>query len=213
MREVKLKSRHGGSLSTQITFLFLLGEVATAKGAIIDCASRLTGFCFVPRKATPLINSFGTTVGSLCMASEVNEPSKSAKNSNQEDHQAGNAGQPLSLQYSNKTDPAVIRRNLELNWKLMTSNEECDLEDMLSCGGLCDICEGEGLVNCRFCAGTGFLTIGEMLMGDGKHCPVCSGDGEEECKSCMGSKWVAKWRLHDPAHLVLGDHNTNYPSP
>jgi DnaJ-class molecular chaperone len=93
------------------------------------------------------------------------------------------------------------RRNLELRWKLMQSNDECDLEDMNSCGGPCEDCEGEGVVECRFCQGTGFLTIGETIY-KGKDCPVCSGSGEEECKSCMGRKWVAKWRQIDPSLLA-----------
>lgn len=93
------------------------------------------------------------------------------------------------------------RRNLELRWKLMQSNDECDVEDMYSCGGPCDICDGEGVVECRFCQGTGFLTIGETIYS-GKDCPVCSGAGEEECKSCMGRKWVAKWRQIDPSLLA-----------
>lgn len=93
------------------------------------------------------------------------------------------------------------RRNLELRWKLMQSNDECDLEDMNSCGGPCEDCEGEGVVECRFCQGTGFLTIGETIY-KGKDCPVCSGTGEEECKSCMGRKWVAKWRQIDPSLLA-----------
>ena len=109
------------------------------------------------------------------------------------------------------TDPNVVRRNLELRWSLMASNEECDLEDMLSCGGMCEECDGEGVLDCRFCTGTGFFTVGDRLVGQGKSCPVCGGCGEEECKGCMGRKWVARWRQNDPSHLIVGEQTAELP--
>lgn len=87
---------------------------------------------------------------------------------------------------------AQARRNLELRWALMASTDECDVQDMNSCGGMCDRCSGEGVVDCRFCDGTGFLMVGSTLYRGGKVCPVCSG-GLEECSGCKGSGWVAKW--------------------
>jgi|Transcript_27727 DnaJ-class molecular chaperone len=108
-----------------------------------------------------------------------------------------------SLNPAGDDETSRVRRNLELRWTLLQSNDECDLEDMYSCGGPCDICQEEGTAECRFCHGTGFLTIGQTLYS-GQDCPVCSGLGEEECKNCMGRKWVAKWRQVDPSLLAGG---------
>lgn len=92
-------------------------------------------------------------------------------------------------------DADTMRQNLELHWQISSSTSECDLEaDIRSCSDACPTCHGTGRVECRFCGGTGFLTVGEMVMGGGKVCPICNHDGEEECSQCRGSGWVANWK-------------------
>ena len=92
-------------------------------------------------------------------------------------------------------DVKTMRQNLELHWQITSSSSECDLEaDIRSCSDPCPTCHGSGKVECRFCGGTGFFTLGEMVMGGGKVCPICNHDGEEECVQCRGSGWVANWR-------------------
>lgn len=92
-------------------------------------------------------------------------------------------------------DVKTMRQNLELHWQITSSSSECDLEsDIRSCSDPCPTCHGTGRVECRFCGGTGFFTLGEMVMGGGKVCPICNHDGEEECAQCRGSGWVANWR-------------------
>ena len=92
-------------------------------------------------------------------------------------------------------DVRTMRQNLELHWQISSSSSECDLEaDIRSCSDPCPTCHGTGRVECRFCGGTGFFTLGEMVMGGGKVCPICNHDGEEECAQCRGSGWVANWR-------------------
>ena len=89
----------------------------------------------------------------------------------------------------------TMRDNLELHWQISSSSTECDLEaDIRSCSDACSSCHGTGRVECRFCGGTGFFTVGEMVMGGGKVCPICNHDGEEECSQCRGSGWVANWK-------------------
>ena len=95
-------------------------------------------------------------------------------------------------------DVKTMRQNLELHWQITSSSSECDLEaDIRSCSDPCPTCRGTGRVECRFCGGTGFFTLGEMVMGGGKVCPICNHDGEEECVQCRGSGWVANWRQHN----------------
>lgn len=95
-------------------------------------------------------------------------------------------------------DVKTMRQNLELHWQIASSSSECDLEaDIRSCSDPCPTCRGTGRVECRFCGGTGFFTLGEMVMGGGKVCPICNHDGEEECAQCRGSGWVANWRQHN----------------
>ena len=92
-------------------------------------------------------------------------------------------------------DVKTMRQNLELHWQISSSSSECDLEaDIRSCSDPCPSCHGTGRVECRFCGGTGFFTVGEMVMGGGKVCPICNHDGEEECAQCRGSGWVANWK-------------------
>ena len=91
-------------------------------------------------------------------------------------------------------NPEQIRQNLELHWQVTSSDAECDVEDIQSCSDQCTTCRGTGRIECRFCGGTGFLTIGEVVVGAGGSCPICNADGEEDCGDCRGSGWVAGWR-------------------
>mmetsp|Transcript_33525 Transcript_33525/g.41067 ORF Transcript_33525/g.41067 Transcript_33525/m.41067 type:complete len:145 (+) Transcript_33525:75-509(+) len=92
------------------------------------------------------------------------------------------------------SDIHSVRKNLELKWQIGLSLEECDLIDIRSCGTKCATCDGEGISECRFCGGTGFFTIGDVLVGGGKSCLICGGGGEEKCQKCRGNGWIAKWR-------------------
>jgi len=91
-------------------------------------------------------------------------------------------------------DVKTMRQNLELHWQITSSSSECDVEDIRSCSDPCPTCHGTGRVECRFCGGTGFFTLGEVVIGGGKACPICNHDGEEECAQCRGSGWVANWK-------------------
>eukprot|EP00521_Asterionellopsis_glacialis_P009553 CAMPEP_0195289646 /NCGR_PEP_ID=MMETSP0707-20130614/5835_1 /TAXON_ID=33640 /ORGANISM="Asterionellopsis glacialis, Strain CCMP134" /LENGTH=246 /DNA_ID=CAMNT_0040349671 /DNA_START=237 /DNA_END=977 /DNA_ORIENTATION=- len=97
---------------------------------------------------------------------------------------------------SNPNDLEYMRKGFEMRWQVMGSLDECNLEqDVHSCGGECDMCLGEGTLDCRFCNGTGFSMLSDgTMLSQGKPCLVCSGKGEEPCKGCGGSGWVAKWR-------------------
>lgn len=87
-----------------------------------------------------------------------------------------------------------FRNNLQTNIEIYESINECNVSDIMSCGGKCIICMGTGLVICQFCHGTGFLTIGDTIIGTRNNCTACMGRGEKECVKCMGSGYIAKWR-------------------
>lgn len=97
-------------------------------------------------------------------------------------------------QHSNR-DAQDGRRHLNLIWTIREEIESCDVTKKDICGKFCSECEG-GRTICRFCKGTGFLMIGDDLIGTNNDCPVCKGDGEEECKNCMGSGRIVDWRKH-----------------
>ena len=89
------------------------------------------------------------------------------------------------------------RRNLELKWQIFATIDECDVEDLSTCGGACDLCQGSGFIDCGFCAGTGFCVIGITVIpsrgGIQNGCIVCDSNGEICCSLCKGSGYVAKW--------------------
>ena len=84
-------------------------------------------------------------------------------------------------------------KNLDLAWKLYEAIEVCDPQQSHSCGYTCSICQGEGNILCKFCKGTGFLMLGDELIGTCNDCPVCKGNGEMPCKLCAGSGMIAHW--------------------
>lgn len=89
----------------------------------------------------------------------------------------------------------VARKTLQKNIEIYESIKECNVSDITTCGGTCNLCSGSGVTPCNYCHGTGFLTMGDVIIGTGNKCPVCMGKGEKECRNCMGSGYIARWRL------------------
>ena len=88
----------------------------------------------------------------------------------------------------------VYRKNLQKNIEIYESIRECNVTEITTCGEMCPRCLGKGVVMCDYCRGTGFLTMGDAIIGTGNNCTVCMGKGEKECPKCMGSGYIAKWR-------------------
>lgn len=84
-------------------------------------------------------------------------------------------------------------KNLDLVWEVYEAIEVCDPRQSHSCGYTCSVCQGEGSNLCKFCKGTGFLMLGDELIGTSNDCPVCNGTGETPCKMCRGSGMIARW--------------------
>ena len=93
-----------------------------------------------------------------------------------------------------KLTPFERMKHLELIWRIREQTEVCDVTKEDLCGHMCETCDSEGEVRCRFCAGTGFMMLGHDLIGTNNDCPVCNGSGEEECKDCMGGGYIVDWR-------------------
>lgn len=98
-----------------------------------------------------------------------------------------------------KINPIDRIKHLDLIWKIREEMEECDVNKDDICGGKCLQCDGKGEVVCVYCRGTGFLMLGNDLIGTNNDCPVCNGTGMNECKKCMGAGYIVKWR-HDYNH-------------
>lgn len=94
-----------------------------------------------------------------------------------------------------KNNIEFVRESLKKNIEIYESIKECNVSDISTCGDTCKHCYGNGIILCDYCHGTGFLTMGDTLIGTGNRCPVCMGKGEKECKNCMGSGYIAKWRI------------------
>ena len=86
------------------------------------------------------------------------------------------------------------RKNLQKNIEIYESIKECDVTEIHTCGIECPLCGGEKVLVCNYCRGTGFLTMGDEIIGTGNNCTICMGKGEKECKRCMGSGYIARWR-------------------
>ena len=105
---------------------------------------------------------------------------------------------PLRL---SKINPLDRMKHLELIWKIREEMDVCDVSNGDVCGGECDECDGEGEVPCNYCGGTGFLMLGDDLIGTNNNCPVCKGTGLLECKKCMGAGYIVEWREdYDNSH-------------
>ena len=105
-------------------------------------------------------------------------------------------GQTLALIPSHNTrlTPFERMKHLDLIWQIREQMDVCDVSIEEICGHVCEICEGEGELPCRFCGGTGFLMLGHDLIGTNNDCPVCRGTGYEECPDCMGAGYIVDWR-------------------
>ena len=105
-----------------------------------------------------------------------------------------------SLMYS--FDAAAEADRLRLTWAIRDAVAECEVDGMYgnpvrdssACGVACEECGGHGELQCRYCRGTGFFTIGDELIGSGNDCPVCKASGFEVCRPCQGTGAVAKWQ-------------------
>ena len=100
-----------------------------------------------------------------------------------------------------KITPLDRMKHLELIWKIREEMDVCDVSNGDVCGGDCDECDGTGDVPCNYCGGTGFLMLGNELIGTNNDCPVCKGTGLIECKKCMGAGYIVEWREdYDNSH-------------
>lgn len=85
------------------------------------------------------------------------------------------------------------RMRLEMQWGMRENQEDCDLEEIDTCGEFCEECTGRGWVHCRFCQGSTRLYMGENVLGPTSvKCPICE-FGHEMCKKCRGSGRFASW--------------------
>merc|ERR1712154_482849 len=107
----------------------------------------------------------------------------------------------INKQESKKVDSAETERMqanrdrllLEMNWEMRETQENCDVNDISSCGLRCDECNGSGNKSCRFCKGDRQISFSK---GNNKvlvDCPTCDQNGNEVCSKCCGSGWVARW--------------------
>tara|TARA_A100001011_G_C14321225_1_gene850755 strand:+ start:1704 stop:2066 length:363 start_codon:yes stop_codon:yes gene_type:complete len=88
----------------------------------------------------------------------------------------------------------TLKDNLKQNIEIYESIKECNVSELNTCGDLCPLCLGTKVLLCNYCQGTGFLTIGDVIIGTGNNCTVCMGKGETECGRCKGAGYIAKWR-------------------
>ena len=93
-----------------------------------------------------------------------------------------------------KIHPVDRMKHLELIWKIREEMDECDVSKGDICGGECKECRGDGEIQCNYCGGTGFLMLGNELIGTNNDCPACKGKGMIECKKCMGAGYIVEWR-------------------
>lgn len=100
----------------------------------------------------------------------------------------------LSYKYiPSKNNINFVRRSLQRNIEIYESIKECNVSDISTCGEMCKECSGSGRVLCNYCHGTGFLTMGDVIIGTSNQCTICRGKGDMECRNCMGSGYIAKW--------------------
>jgi len=82
---------------------------------------------------------------------------------------------------------------LEMNWEMRETEENCDIDDVLSCSLLCDECNGSGSKSCRFCKGDKQISFSKGNSRVLVDCPTCDQNGNEVCGTCCGSGRVARW--------------------
>ena len=81
---------------------------------------------------------------------------------------------------------------LEQQLKFFDSLEICNVSNIETCSVPCMKCN-YGKIYCEFCKGTGFLMLGNDLIGTNNICVVCSGTGEKFCNTCAGTGNIANW--------------------
>jgi hypothetical protein len=85
------------------------------------------------------------------------------------------------------------RMRLELQWGMRENQEDCDLNDIETCGEYCEECTGLGWVPCHFCRGSTRFNVGENVLGPTTvKCPICK-TGAISCQKCRGSGRIASW--------------------
>ena len=93
-----------------------------------------------------------------------------------------------------KITPLDRMKQLELVWKIREEMDDCDVSKGDICGDKCVNCGGNGEIQCNYCRGTGFLMLGDELIGTNNDCPACKGKCMIECKKCMGAGYIVEWR-------------------
>lgn len=86
------------------------------------------------------------------------------------------------------------RVKLEMSWQI----EECETDED-TCTDFCEDCAGSGKQPCRFCRGTGIVTLGNGF----RPCLICvdTMKGQENCSSCRGTGQIAPWASTMEDHL------------
>jgi len=104
------------------------------------------------------------------------------------------------------------RRSLELWWRFQEEQakqrkqeQEEQAEKAKGTTGViassqfagCKTCKSTGKVECKWCMGTGLLTLGDSLLCSletkSSVCPCCKSSGELKCPDCKGTGFVANW--------------------
>lgn len=129
---------------------------------------------------------------------EVNESMATASRARVDESSSSSTTTPSQQKQQDKQHkrPSFQRMRLEMQWELRNNAEDCDLEEIDTCGDFCVDCVGVGRVQCRFCQGAGKLHLPETNLYGGERiqpCPVCNQSGTEECKACRGSGRIAPW--------------------
>ncbi|KAK1430722.1 hypothetical protein QVD17_13672 [Tagetes erecta] len=61
----------------------------------------------------------------------------------------------------------------------------------------CSSCDSNGLVDCKWCGGTGFFILGDNMLcqvpSRNSSCVICAGKGSTSCSDCKGTGFRAKW--------------------
>jgi hypothetical protein len=93
------------------------------------------------------------------------------------------------------------RVHLEMNWQI----DECET-DKDSCAEFCPDCAGSGHQACRFCRGTGIVSLGNEF----RPCLICTKAvaGQEDCASCRGTGQIAPWVSTMEEHLKSDEQET-----
>ncbi|ESW08925.1 hypothetical protein PHAVU_009G086100 [Phaseolus vulgaris] len=67
---------------------------------------------------------------------------------------------------------------------------------------VCSSCDSKGHIECKWCAGTGFLILGDNMLCEvpsrNTTCITCTGKGSMCCSDCQGTGFRAKWLGEPP---------------